>query len=635
VIRASNGSLTTDHSVSLTVTAVQTAPDPPKDLVAAIVSATSVSLAWARGDGGPAPDDYDLRYSTVLGGPYTTEAFTGTGTSHTVTGLAAGDYYFQARAGTGLNNSAWVDFAPSPIAVGSTDAVNFRILTTDTDWDATTPRQDLVSGVTRAVAAGDVIELQEGTHSYRKILSLVGTLGVPVTLKGPATGQAIIRRANSASTTSGGFMLDARGWDYFLMDGTTTDPAVPLSKGRRCSIKLTHKANATASATASQRNWDTPNSGIKLRGTRDDGLGTFNVSRRGIFRRIHFDFGWDPNPNLTKCATSGIAFSGHDHNYKRATHPGQWIEGIELDDCVFENIGGEGTYIGSNPYMSVKGSGSEAGGPDCPVRYIKHYDCWFEDIGGNGTSVKSGFDGIPGGDEANANSVHDCVYVRVGVATSANGQAAHTYNGSRGSVYNCYFEECGAQAATFNCSQGTAVGFPGPDPTMKGMFFNNVVVRCSAVGNVGAIAIQKHATAGEPGIPPDSFKFQMRVFNNSIVDHQGTGDWINLSNSHDTAALGFCRNNVLPGGSINFGPYTDLNDNTTSGSAGLFFVNPDGNIEDDTIDASLVVPIGAAGTVAPAGTTPGQWTVSSHIPNFDYENATRSTNPERGAIESA
>ncbi len=485
------------------------------------------------------------------------------------------------------------------------------------DFDGNATSHPGATGPNRAVQVGDIIEFEAGVHSPRRISDVQGSPGNYITVRGPTNGQAIFRNPNSASSTSGTQIVEWRNCRYIRVDAYTNvhSSVTPAIDGKRHSILITIKANATPS------NRDTPGHFFKLSG--NDGSATYTVTRDIHVLGVHCLGGWDVNDANSLSNTAGIGLSSNDHGFKRADYPGAWQENMIWEHVLTEKIGGEGTYFGPNPYLSVRGTGSEAGGADVGLRYIIVRYSMFHTHGGNGVSLKSVFEGLPGGDAAGRNSVHHCVFIACGLDPGANGLIACTLNSSRAAVYNCWFESCAGGAININVSEGTNVGFQGSSATFPVKFFNNVISNCS-----GSNMINTLLYSGANGGPiPQSWAGRVRCFSNTFNNNAGTD--INMSNAN---ADGFVRHNLLPGGSINYGPYPSSGTNITSGTAAATFVDATGtwlggNINLRPSSAKLTNGTMGVGAVE-------NWGDSVDLPNFDFADNPRSAGTcDAGAYE--
>ena len=88
------------------------APDGPTVSQNTSAPKTELDVSWTAPDvtGKPAIDDYDLQYKKSSDAGWTPHAFTGTGTSTTITGLTGGIIYLvQVRAGNDEGESPWSD----------------------------------------------------------------------------------------------------------------------------------------------------------------------------------------------------------------------------------------------------------------------------------------------------------------------------------------------------------------------------------------------------------------------------------------------------------------------------------------------------------------------------------------------
>ena len=86
-----------------------TVPNTPSAPTVRTISSTSLSVSWvAPDDGGEAITGYDVQYREGSSGSFSTWAFSGTGTSTTITGLTADTLYqVQVRASNSAGASNW------------------------------------------------------------------------------------------------------------------------------------------------------------------------------------------------------------------------------------------------------------------------------------------------------------------------------------------------------------------------------------------------------------------------------------------------------------------------------------------------------------------------------------------------
>ncbi len=108
-VRASDGSLTDDQTITVTVTDVTEPPSAPAAPTISASTVTSLTVAWtAPVNTGPAITDYDVQYREGSSGTFNAWTHTGTATSTTISGLTANtSYEVQVRATNAEGTSAW------------------------------------------------------------------------------------------------------------------------------------------------------------------------------------------------------------------------------------------------------------------------------------------------------------------------------------------------------------------------------------------------------------------------------------------------------------------------------------------------------------------------------------------------
>ena len=102
---------TADYGLEIVavVPGAPTVPNTPSAPSVSAISSTSLSVSWAApDDGGDAITGYDVQYREGSAGSFTTWAFSGTGTSTTITGLSSStSYQVQVRAQNSVGESNW------------------------------------------------------------------------------------------------------------------------------------------------------------------------------------------------------------------------------------------------------------------------------------------------------------------------------------------------------------------------------------------------------------------------------------------------------------------------------------------------------------------------------------------------
>jgi hypothetical protein len=105
VLRANNGVLTSDTTVSLTVNSIAVAPDALASFTATPISPTQIDLVWTAPASGPTPTDYDAAWSPNNDAPWTPlTPITGQVFGYQHTNLSPNTlYYYRARATCGVS----------------------------------------------------------------------------------------------------------------------------------------------------------------------------------------------------------------------------------------------------------------------------------------------------------------------------------------------------------------------------------------------------------------------------------------------------------------------------------------------------------------------------------------------------
>ncbi|MYC24440.1 MAG: hypothetical protein F4X56_00810, partial [Gammaproteobacteria bacterium] len=189
------------HEVAIEVADVAEPPDAPAAPTVAAASTSSVTASWtADSTGKPAITDFDVRYRLATAAGWTDHEFAGTGTSTTITGLAAGSTYeVQVRAtnadgtgdwsaaGSGTTDSATNSaptFASPPDALevaenSAAGTVVGRVAATDADGDTLSFSLDAASAAVFGIDnAGNITVKADGTLDYETTPSYTVTVTV-------------------------------------------------------------------------------------------------------------------------------------------------------------------------------------------------------------------------------------------------------------------------------------------------------------------------------------------------------------------------------------------------------------------------------------------------------------------------
>ena len=159
---AGDRAMTTDQTITVTVTDVAEAPTAPGKPVILAVTATGFTAGWAApANAGPEITDYEVEYRVVGDPVWTNAGHSGTALTVTLTALAPGtDYEVQVRAINPEGRSAW-----SAVAIATTRAA---------------------PGVTVSRSALTVIEA--GTGTYTVVLDGAPTAAVTIAVMREAGG---------------------------------------------------------------------------------------------------------------------------------------------------------------------------------------------------------------------------------------------------------------------------------------------------------------------------------------------------------------------------------------------------------------------------------------------------------------
>jgi hypothetical protein len=576
-IRASNGSLATDISVTLTVSVVITAPNPPTGFAANAVGANEIDLQWVAPTAGPPPTAYDLNRSLTGSGGWSGNLSSGTGVTFDNTGLTAStQYFYRLRSENAGLFSSYVTANAITEAVTSSSA-DFIISAGTASWSGATLRVPLTGGSARAVQAGDIIELAAGTYprlTLSNIAPSAASVTDPntdyVTIRGPATGKATI---TASSGTSNILILDTLRFVKIDAESLTT---APDADGKRRNIVV----SATGTAT--------PTFIVKFTGS---GTG-YNQTRDIVIRYLEIKGNWSGTG--ANGARIGLGTNGA---YKDSDYPTSWQENMILEHLYIHDNNTEGIYIGSNPSNALT-----AGGRDVAPRYIKIRYCLFEHCGGSGVNNKSWFGGTAGPDQFPTtfdrdtnNSIHDCDFFRCGLDNSATANPplspAISAQSCKAAVYNNRFEASGGLAISFRVQEGTEVNYPtGISKVSTGYFYNNII---KGSASKGGLQITTSATMANPSYFPLGL-----IYSNTVISNTGEG----IKFDANVNSGSFARNNIVIGNStqITWGSVTNENSkNLVTGSVSTaIFQDVTGTIEAGTVDFHLSNPQSrAAGSV--------------------------------------
>jgi hypothetical protein len=602
-------------AAEVTVSVVPPNPDVPINFLASAASATGISLTWQRGPIDPAPTDYGLDYATAgASGPWTPiDIALVTSYNHTALTTATQYWYRLAAFNSVTPSNGYATATEITDTSSSVGATNFIIPTTfQGTWDGRVARVPEEGGNPRAVRQGDVIRLAAGTHRDFVMTNIdAGTSAEPVFVRGPTTGQAIIRRL---TPQGGGFVWQLGNVNHVRIKGDTTDTGVTAGPdGRRRNIKIMYATNASAG------NKDGPASFIKFAET---SAGTPYCGVRNItISDVEVDGGWTANraSNGTGIATNTNS-QALVHGWVRSsaagpvTTQGTFQQRIILEYNYLHDLVQEGVYCGPNVYHWSRSGHT----PEVPLRYIKARYNYISDTGGDGLLFKSIFDGTPGADGDTENSCHHNVLIRTGTNPSNNNEVGGeglVTSTAKMNFYNNWIESCGDHAIRWVVSEGADIG--DPSGTYTGRIYNNVIIEAGTInpGLSHGILARKETSV------PVSHAPTVLSYNNTVINCASNGIFYGSGNTAVNASS-WIRNNICLSnveGQISAGTGSATN-NTTTGTLDAVFVDPVGTYEAGNIDLRLEAAIAATGTVG------------TDIAATDYTDAVRSS-PDRGAYE--
>ena len=473
---------------------------------------------------------------TIIGAPTTLYFIAGVGGTFafaSYTDDVNGDvltYSLQGAAYTGITiNSSTGVLSVGTDAVAGTPVLTVRATDTGAlyaEWSVTVTVQEVVATPARFTipantsartfgvgtyplsaggvgtpVAGDVIELAAGTHGPLVLRGINGvTDETAITVRGPSSGQAIIRRADSINS---GFVVNFSNCHYFVFDGESS--VAPLGEdGKRHSIKIMYP---TARSTPDQTSY------IKFT---QSGTSTLTVTDHCTMRYIEIDGGWTDGMSPTM---AGIGMSTNDNGALKTVYPGEYVENVIIEHCCITAIPGEGMYMGPN---YTTGS--------VPLRNFTVRHNYVARCGLEGIQGKSWFSGT--------NAIHGNICIDNLLHTSDNDASAqiNVFIG-QANVYDNFCYSSGGHGIVVNNFGGllTSSNEPGIG-TIAGFdsdIYNNVVVgtgKNAFFGTGKGISTGYNSGAGE--VPINGF-----IYNNTVVDTSATG--IQSSGS------GWVRNNII------------------------------------------------------------------------------------------
>jgi hypothetical protein len=461
------------------------------------------------------------------------------------------------------------DITLTPASGGGTPVANFLIGTSAATFNGASA-VPLGGGSARAVAAGEVVEFAAGTHVPITISNLLGTAANPITVRGPTTGVATIRKTGTLAT---GFIFTLKSCRYFTLDGATTDTGVALdTDGKRHNIKIMYSTGAGAGAK------DTPTAWLKFN---DSGGATYSGTRNCTIRYIRIDGGYPTFSN------DGIGISTNSAGSLITSYPGVFQDGMLIEHNYISAAEGEGMYIGPEfvdgklPLKNIE------------IRYNLVTDCGWDGIQG-----KNWWEGT--------NSMHHNIALRNGAAHVAAQETGIYLQSGTGDIYNNWSEGNSNDGLHMSVDNGpSATVSPGSGYPIYATFAVNVYNNVSILNGQSGFHVGGSGGATKPDV---------KTYNNTFVSNVGPGvDYTSAPTSGSWIRNNISLNNT--GANVTPGSGSQSN-NLTSGTPASVFVSPGaGNYH-------LLAAQAAVGTVG------------TDIAATDYDGDTRTTaTADKGAYE--
>jgi hypothetical protein len=371
------------------------------------------------------------------------------------------------------------------------------------------------------VKPGDTVTLPSGDRGPLKIQNCKGTEGNRIVVRNDpdGNGPAVIRRT---SGSDGGFIFDCTDCTGVDIDGSYKWRGAP--GGKTYGIKFTITSGKG------------PSVFVRISGT----------SKFLTIRNIEIDGAWP------KLAGNGSGIRINDNRVTLAKHPGQWREGILIEDTYIHDVSREGMYVGPN----FKDR-------ELPLRDIEIRHNLLEDIGYDAINTKSML--------AGNNSIHHNVVRRAGKNTQ-DARKSSQYSGIKNmsgtvKIYNNWVDSTG-QHGIISWTQDGPKSSENKGP-FAAQIWNNVVVDAgglwrSFMGKSFAIKVGAESGLEKP-VP--------FVYSNTIVNSRHGA--INVGSN---VGSGFVRDNIAAGSGdnpvISAPGFVELTNNRVGSVADMGFVDP-------------------------------------------------------------
>jgi hypothetical protein len=294
------------------------------------------------------------------------------------------------------------------------------------------------------VRAGDTITMAGGNRGGISFRNCVGTPNNRIVIRNDTS-------AGSRTTIQGKetFVFECTNCEWVTIDGTGKWAGAPSGKcgypdGRtQCGIKIECSNDGT-------------NTWLRLNGS------TKNVTVQGV----EVDGGF-PNCDSTP---PGIGIGVNDHTYKLADHPGEWREGIKIQNNYVHDAASECVYFGPN--QGKNGIG------DLQLRNNEVAYNLIENCGYDGIELKSTIQGL--------SEIHHNIVRNTGIGPGDNS------NGNNGHGISLF--ESGFTDVHHNWVQNTSAAGTGGScftqfiqnlatvTSVPSNFFNNVAIDCHGNG---------------------------------------------------------------------------------------------------------------------------------------------------------
>ena len=223
-VRASDGTLHSDVTVTVAVTDVDEPPGKPVAPTFGTTTSTSLVVNWtAPANTGPAITDYDVQYRAGTAGNFTDASYNGTGTTTTLTGLTPGTgYQVQVRATNAEGTGAWSDSGTATTGANSAPAFVFPMGQTSYSFtlaenaDGSTTAIDVGSVEATDADAGHTVSYSITAGNTNSVFAIVGS--------GENAGDITYVGTGADHEATASFSLTVRASDAIA----TTDAAVTV-----------------------------------------------------------------------------------------------------------------------------------------------------------------------------------------------------------------------------------------------------------------------------------------------------------------------------------------------------------------------------------------------------------------------